>query len=1729
MRKRGFRKSKRGISQTVSTILLVLLIVAVIAVIWTIIIRFIETSRLDISSVGLTIVEDQVYMNATDIAVAIRKTGTGHLAGIKFIFQNASNYEYTYIDYMPEGEEFKELETRTFVIPLSDKISNVTKVSVAPVFIKEEKEEIGPIQDETEEPPQQNDTLPKRTGGGGGGGGAPTPPPNQAPTAYNQTISIRINTPTNITLTATDPENNPLTFTIQAYPTNGSLNETHNPIILYTPNLSFTGPDSFTFKANDGSADSNIATISINVVENLPPIAEAGDDKTIFLGESVLLNGSESSDPDGSIVLYEWDFTTDGIYDYSGIDPNTTTSYNIAGNYTVTLRVTDNEGAQDTDTLNITVNEPVTCTTDADCDDGLYCTGVETCNLGSGLCESGTPPSCDDGDSCTQDFCNVATDSCEHVYICCDLTSAYWNQLTAIEGEVVGLTVTGDSNCEGKTIDFEVWEWDGVSNDPVVTNPVSAVFSGGIATSTWTAEWQDDWPNIPEYYFVATVAGEDTIDSGADHLIVYQCSDGDEDGYYDETDNCPIGTDCDDTNPTINPGAAEICGDDTDNNCDGNIDEGCICTLTSAYWSPGGEVANNTFVQMIVQGTNCDGKQINFTVYENDPIVDDLVTSMESSYDRTTWTALWTYPGDDDIGSDPRDYYFVAFPVENPSSTTQSDILSVNSTNIGATLNLLNFSTNTNSPGKYEKYEISFKIDDGTGNPETYTNPFDPDEIDIMGHFINLDNGETFDVPGFWYQEYSGTDSANLNPVGSPMWKIRFAPNEVGNNWQYYITATDSSGTRTSATYSFNVQDSTNSGFIRVSSANPNYFEFDNGEAFFGVGPNIGWADGASDKITHYQQFISALANYGGNFYRQWMENNGASNDYDYGPIRIQYGTLGGNYNLADAWSFDQNLELAEQNDVYIMLTLGSYHRISDEWDLSIYNAANGGPCTTKMCVFNDPWSRESYQRLLRYLIARYGYSTSIFSWAFWNEINEAEWNGPSDWDWGQVIDWHNDMAVYTKSIDPYDHIISTSTGSFNPFSDLYGLDSMEYAQIHGYYVPGWPHHPSSRLGRDMANFIRYYAEKLIASVGNNPKPHIHGEFGLRNSGWGISEYLDGTAPDDFTGIHLHNGIWGGLMSGLATTPQSFEWHYFDPPSDYGYPDYFEHHRALGNYVADIGLNTKNFITLDSDEHPLPNPGFEDGINNWGLWPNDGTVAIDSTFRYSGANSLKYEYIPGIPSETYQINKHYYDMIEGGDPFVLLPNRQYRLSVMVNTAGLTGGSAYLETSFGDTSTPISVTNGWEQLVLDFTTPSSVEIYTLGIRVSGQGTAWFDDFQIMPVEKPEVDNANLRVLGLIADDGSEAYLWLQNKEYTWYNVVVNGITPTPISAAQITIPNMNAGDYNIEWWDTYTGEIIGTSGPYTVTDGSLVFSVGDIAWDTTKDVAVKIRPVGGVPCSNECSSGQTRCNGDYLQTCGDYDADECLEWGGDDDCSDCSCTCGNYGLADEVGYCSDGKDNDCDGLTDREDLDCEAVPSNLILWLEFNDDISDGIAYDSSGNNNHGSCSGNGCPTYTADGKIGDAYDFDGVDDYITTPDLNLVTDNFTWAGWIKLNAINREHVLMSEDSWTNYIRVIYSDGVSRVQAKLNIGGTGYIITPSNILSADTWHHIAVTYDGSNMIIYIEGINSGSRSATGNIDTIDAVQIGAMIGGGIYAEGIIDDIRIYNRALSQTEIQALMSP
>jgi hypothetical protein len=109
------------------------------------------------------------------------------------------------------------------------------------------------------------------------------------PVANSQVLTTNKNTAKSLTLTATDPNNDPLTYSLVTQPAHGTITGVA-PSLMYNPTTGYVGPDSFTFKANDGIADSNIATVSITV-------KDTGTCTTNLPISSAVASGSESTHP----------------------------------------------------------------------------------------------------------------------------------------------------------------------------------------------------------------------------------------------------------------------------------------------------------------------------------------------------------------------------------------------------------------------------------------------------------------------------------------------------------------------------------------------------------------------------------------------------------------------------------------------------------------------------------------------------------------------------------------------------------------------------------------------------------------------------------------------------------------------------------------------------------------------------------------------------------------------------------------------------------------------------------------------------------------------------------------------------------------------------------------------------------------------------------------------------------------------------------------------------------------------------------------------------------------------------------------------------------------------------------------------------------------------------------------------------------------------------------------
>jgi hypothetical protein len=152
----------------------------------------------------------------------------------------------------------------------------------------------------------------------------------------------------------------PLSAVVVTQPTNGSVSMTANGHFTYTPTGNYSGPDTFTYKVNDGLSDSLPATVTINVTPiNDPPVANAGGPYSVGAGSNLSLSGAASTDPDDSLaqLTFQWDLNYDGVsfdVDAIGVSPTVSFPAPFAARQ-IALRVTDSFGLQSTATTTLQV------------------------------------------------------------------------------------------------------------------------------------------------------------------------------------------------------------------------------------------------------------------------------------------------------------------------------------------------------------------------------------------------------------------------------------------------------------------------------------------------------------------------------------------------------------------------------------------------------------------------------------------------------------------------------------------------------------------------------------------------------------------------------------------------------------------------------------------------------------------------------------------------------------------------------------------------------------------------------------------------------------------------------------------------------------------------------------------------------------------------------------------------------------------------------------------------------------------------------------------------------------------------------------------------------------------------------------------------------------------------------------------------------------------------------
>lgn len=367
-------------------------------------------------------------------------------------------------------------------------------------------------------------------------------------------------------------------------------------------------------------------------------------------------------------------------------------------------------------------------------------------------------------------------------------------------------------------------------------------------------------------------------------------------------------------------------------------------------------------------------------------------------------------------------------------------------------------------------------------------NPYDAKDNDVV--FLVTVKGRTVSFPAYY-------DAGN--------WKAKPVFPAAGNYKGFFYR----NGTRQGSEITVRAAQTT-SGFVYKQGTKFWLTDGKKGQSYWPIGHNLAWQGG---QYKFREQMDLMQAN-GLNWTRIWACH--WDNRNPYWPTSFPK-PKDGEFSPEVLKRLDETVEGAEKNGLKFQFVLFHHGQVSTDvnpnWNDHPWNKKNGGFLNTATEFFTHPEAIKREKNFVRYAIARWGSSPSIMAWELFNEVQfvEAIRKGA---DWKTVAKWHDEMGAYIRSLDPYRHLITTSSELGQSI-----WSKMDFKQGHGY--------PSSISG-------------LILGTPPDPKsPLFFGEIG-----WGDSGNSDRLA--------IRDGIWGAFFAGHSGAAQFWYWDQMSKPGMYG-------------------------------------------------------------------------------------------------------------------------------------------------------------------------------------------------------------------------------------------------------------------------------------------------------------------------------------------------------------------------------------------------------------------------------------------------------------------------------------------------------------------------------------------------------------------------------------------------
>jgi len=678
----------------------------------------------------------------------------------------------------------------------------------------------------------------------------------------------------------------------------------------------------------------------------------------------------------------------------------------------------------------------------------------------------------------------------------------------------------------------------------------------------------------------------------------------------------------------------------------------------------------------------------------------------------------------------------------------------------------------------------------------TWDNPFDPNQVMLDAH-VTDPTGRRIVVPGFFFQDYRQVGPPGgelLVPKGAPTWRIRYTPVVPGLHRIELVLQNSGRKVRSGPFRFVCTKATAGHGFVRVSQTNPHYFEYTDGAPFFAIGANVALIRGGD--LTGTLAVYRKMAEAGVNLVRSWW-CFGAS---DLGSWHTGRGGEGfGKIRLDNAWRIDRLVTESEQLGLHLMCCLETQQNLRRDktWSRFTYNKVNGGPLSRPREFFTDAAARAAFRARLRYIVARWGYSTAVFSWQFWNEVNAC-----NEFQVNPVAAWHRDMARYLRSIDPWRHIIHTNFGNLDGYPQVDGLPDMEIVSTNSY----------SR--RDMGRTACWAGRCMTREYG---KPYLLTEYGVGHHGGWIRE--------DPEGIILHNGLWGSLVSGSAGTAMPWGcYNWIDPQGLYRY------WRPVAEFVKGVPFHCRkwrpvqaaSFRFADKNRKPYYAGVFFEG------WPRNYAYTLckttpDTYHITDEGNVLEQKSLRGVLRSDEQ-QRFVLTCPVAGQFVVHVPEISSQGAPVLHVA-IDGNVVISESLKPGKAGPWSF---WRA----FAAPIGKGRHTIVVCNAGTGALWtgFELTRFRLREGPDLD-----VYGIQCED--VIFLWLRQPQWIWiYRREGRKAPPQP--AGLLTLSHVSDGTYRVRWLDTRTGQDLGGA-DLTAAHGMLVLPTPS----SIVSAAAKIEKIG----------------------------------------------------------------------------------------------------------------------------------------------------------------------------------------------------------------------------------------------------------------------------------------------